>query len=158
MIRIEGTNRVGEKIWLQTNCLLTARAFIDELITYEYKNANDENIADIKKELKEYESMEGNMGHCVKDRVDLQTLADLQEQLNKAREIVGVNLPKMTAWIDGEPIIVTESFFPQIDKTAPTAFSEAYTDFMAQYANPDAVEDNSLGGVGYIHVTVPRGA
>lgn len=119
MIRIEGTNRAGEKIWIETNCLLTARAFIDELITFEYKDVNDENIADIKKELEEYESMRETIGRIKKDEL----ARNRHKRTEKDREIMGVKLPE----------------------------------WQKNNAN-DAVEDNSLGGVNYIHVIVPRGA
>ena len=119
MIRIEGTNRVGEKIWLETNCLLTARAFIDELITYEYKDANDENIADIKKELEEYESIDEAFAKIITDEL----ATNRHKRIEKDREVMGVKLP----------------------------------DWQKNDIN-NAVEDNSLGGVGYIRVIVPRGA
>ena len=122
MIRIEGTNRVGEKIWLETNCLLTARAFIDELITYEYKDVNDENISAIRKEPEEYESIDEAFAKIITDELS-KNRADLQAKMGKTREVMGVKLPE---W--------------QKNNTN------------------DAVEDNSLGGVNYIHVIVPRGA
>ncbi|MDD5359853.1 MAG: hypothetical protein PHI02_06265 [Sulfurovaceae bacterium] len=160
MVRIEGTNRVGEKIWLETNCLLTARAFIDELITYEYKDAN---ISAIRKELKEYESMEGYIG----DKVDLQAKMDLQEEIDKAGKIVGVKLPDPGIGVmaengRGERAYITPDGKATLEKISLNEkplidLRETYQDFMAQHVNDDAVEDNFLGGVGYIRVIVPRG-